>query len=67
MGYVQRKLASLGSEVVSTLEIAEAVGVDPATIRRHIRNNKLKAMKVGGVYHIKLTEVAVYLDRYWLC
>jgi len=40
--------------------------VDPATIRRHIRSNKLKALKVGGVYHVKLSEVAAYLDRYWI-
>ncbi len=67
IGYVQRKLAGLGAEVVSTVEMAKALGVDPSTIRRHIRRNKLKAYKVGGVYHIRLDEAANYLNRYWLC
>ena len=66
ISFIERKLKGFPREVLSTLEIAEVVGVDPATIRRHIRSDKLKAVKVGGVYHIKLHEVACYLKKHWI-
>lgn len=67
IGYVERKLKNIGGDIVSTTDIARALGVDPSTIRRRIRANKLKAHKVGGVYHIRLGEAADYLKKYWIC
>lgn len=67
MGFVHKKLRKLGSDVVSTTSLASALGVTSVTIRRHIRSRKLKATKVGGVYHIRLTEAVDYLNKYWIC
>lgn len=64
---VHRKFRKLGSDMVSTTSLAAALGVAPVTIRRHIRSRKLRALKVGGVYHIRLTEAVEYLNKYWLC
>ncbi len=56
MGFVHRKFRKLGLDMVSTTSLAWALGIAPVTIRRDIRSRKLKAIKMGGVYHISLTE-----------
>lgn len=50
---------------LSPAEFAEAVGHDPATVRRWLRERKLKATRIGdrGFWWIPESEVARLLGR----
>ena len=50
-------------QVYRTEEIAEVLGLHSETIRRWIRDGRLKAKKVGGQYFIGRSDIAEFVSR----
>ncbi len=48
----------------SIKEVATLLKCDPETIRRRIRNNKLKAIKVNNQFKIKEEDIIEMLKNY---
>ena len=41
-------------------ELADAFGVHPETLRRHVRQGKLKAVRLGKFYKVSKPDLEVY-------
>ncbi len=50
-------------EFLTLQEVAEWLGVSSKTVSRLILNGKVPAMKVGGLYRIRLTDIEEYIER----
>ena len=43
-------------------EVAEILGISTTTVHNYVKNGTLKAVKIGGLWHIKETVIKAYLD-----
>ncbi|MHB1000418.1 MAG: helix-turn-helix domain-containing protein [Armatimonadota bacterium] len=50
------------NEYLSVEEISSMLQINPKTIRRHIRDGKLKAVKVGSQWRVKREDLNSYMD-----
>lgn len=50
------------THLLTVPEVAEALRLDPVTIRRWIRDDRLPAVRIGSRYRIKADDVAALLD-----
>jgi excisionase family DNA binding protein len=58
-------MASLEVRVMlSIYEVADLLKVSDKTIRRLVRANKIKAMKVGHSWRINRADLQIYLDKH---
>ncbi len=48
---------------VDIVDAAKLIGVSDDTIRREIDRGKLKGVKIGRVWRIRITELEAYLRR----
>jgi excisionase family DNA binding protein len=46
-----------GSELLTLRQVCEFLGVSESTIRRRIRNNKIKFIKEGNQYRFKKSDI----------
>ena len=43
-------------------EVAEILGISTTTVNNYIKNGTLKAVKIGGLWHITEFNIKAYLD-----
>jgi len=43
-------------------EVAEILSISTTTVHNYIKAGTLKAVKIGGLWHIKEEEIKAYLD-----
>ena len=43
-------------------EVAEILGISTTTVHNYVKNGTLKAVKIGGLWHVKEAVIKAYLD-----
>ena len=43
-------------------EVAEILSISTTTVHNYVKIGTLKAVKIGGLWHIKETEIKAFLD-----
>jgi len=43
-------------------EVAEILGISTTTVHNYVKANTFKAVKIGGLWHIKESVIKAYLD-----
>jgi excisionase family DNA binding protein len=43
-------------------EAAEILGISTTTVHNYVKNGTLKAVKIGGLWHVKEAVIKAYLD-----
>jgi excisionase family DNA binding protein len=51
----------MSQELYSVEQVAERLGLQARTVRAHIRDGRLKALRIGKSYRIEEAEVDRYL------
>ena len=47
----------------TVLELSKLLDVTEVTLRRYINEDKLKAKKIGGAYHVSEEALREYIDK----
>jgi len=51
-----------GEKLHNVKEIAEILGISTTTVHNYIRKGTMKAVKIGGLWHIKESLIKAYLN-----
>jgi excisionase family DNA binding protein len=52
-----------GKQYLSAEEIAERLNVGPATVRKWLREGKLKGVRAGRLWRVKENDLQAFLER----
>jgi excisionase family DNA binding protein len=52
-----------GITLYTVLELSKSLDVTEVTLRRYIKEGKLKAVKIGGAYHVSEEAIKDFVDK----